>query len=107
MRKTFTQIFVCSRRRECAPESAAKRAPRPMNTAFEQTTAPAAEKVGSRHASLFPAWVVQSIKLSACAVRRSVNNGRPRMFGVCLDRFDDQVEFIGAIDFARHAVEVV
>ena len=26
------------------------------------------------------------------------------MFGIGPDRFDDQVQFVGAVDFARHAI---
>jgi hypothetical protein len=37
------------------------------------------------------------------AVSRDRSSGYPAVFRVQADRFDDQVEFIGAVDFARHA----
>jgi hypothetical protein len=50
---------------------------------------------------------VQRIELFLRAVRRSRNNGRPRMFRVRLDGLHDQVEFVGAVDLARYAVIAV
>jgi hypothetical protein len=38
------------------------------------------------------------------AVSGSGNDGGPGVFGVELDRFDHQVKFIGAVDFAHHTV---
>src|SRR5712671_1367430 len=49
----------------------------------------------------------QTIELFLRAVRKSRSFGRPRMFHVRLDGLDDQVEFIGAVDFARYAVIAV
>ena len=40
----------------------------------------------------------------SCAVRGSGNDGEPGVLGVGPDRFDHRVQFIGAIDFARHAI---
>ena len=40
----------------------------------------------------------------SCAVSGNGNVGRPGVLGVGPDRFDHQVKFIGAIDFARHAI---
>ena len=44
---------------------------------------------------------------AACAVRRSGWSGGRRVLGVDLDRFHHQVEFIGAVDFAKHTVELL
>jgi hypothetical protein len=38
------------------------------------------------------------------AVSRNGNTGTPGVFGVRPDRVDDEVEFVGAIDFARYAI---
>lgn len=38
------------------------------------------------------------------AVDGNGNRGAPRVFGVRPDRFDHEVEFIGAVDLARYAV---
>ena len=38
------------------------------------------------------------------AVSRNRNCGRPGVFGVRPNRFDHEVEFVGAIDLARYAV---
>ena len=38
------------------------------------------------------------------AVVGNGNSGGPRVFGVRPDRFDHEVEFIGAVDLARYAV---
>jgi hypothetical protein len=38
----------------------------------------------------------------SCAVSRSENAGGPRVSGVRPDRFDHEVEFVGAVDLARH-----
>jgi hypothetical protein len=38
------------------------------------------------------------------AVSRIRNSGRSNVFGVEADRFDHEVEFVGAVDFARYAV---
>ncbi len=38
------------------------------------------------------------------AVRRSGHSRAPRAFGVQPDRFDHEVEFVGAVDLARYAV---
>jgi len=40
----------------------------------------------------------------SCAVSGDRNGGGPGALGVESDRFDHQVQFIGAIDFARHAI---
>jgi hypothetical protein len=40
----------------------------------------------------------------SCAVSVRREGGGPGVLGVGRDGFDDQVEFIGAVDFARHAV---
>ena len=49
----------------------------------------------------------QAIELFLRAVRRSRSFRRPRMFRVRLDGLDDQVEFVGAVDFPRYAVIAV
>ena len=41
------------------------------------------------------------------AVNKSRSIGRPGVFGVRPDRFDHQVEFIGAVDLARYAVGLI
>ena len=41
------------------------------------------------------------------AVSRNRNIGTPSVFGVRQDRFDHQVEFIGAVDLARHTVRLI
>ena len=51
--------------------------------------------------------VFQTIELFLRAVSRSRSSGRPRVFRVRLDRFDHQVEFVGAVDLARYAVVAV
>jgi len=38
------------------------------------------------------------------AVSRNRNFGNPALFRVQADRLDDEIEFIGAVDLARHAV---
>ena len=45
--------------------------------------------------------------LPACAIRRCWRFGRQLVFGIDLDRFNDQVKFIGTVDFPKHAVQVV
>jgi hypothetical protein len=42
--------------------------------------------------------------MSSRAVSRSRTGGGPGVLGVGPDGFDHQVKFIGAVDFARHAV---
>src|SRR5215469_14683649 len=42
--------------------------------------------------------------LPSRALSRSIRSGTPLMFGVQLDRFDDQVECVDVVDLARHAV---
>src|ERR1700686_4674640 len=37
------------------------------------------------------------------AVSRNRNSGRPRVSGVRPNRFDHEVEFVGAVDLARYA----
>ena len=49
----------------------------------------------------------QTMDLFLRAVEESRNHGRPRMLGVGLDGLDDQVEFVGAVDFAGYAVIAV
>jgi hypothetical protein len=44
--------------------------------------------------------------LASCAVRGKRKLGRPGVLGVDLDGGDDQVEFVGAIDVSRHAIEL-
>jgi hypothetical protein len=51
--------------------------------------------------------VFQTIDLFLRAVEVSKSGGRPRMFRVRFDGLDDQVEFIGAVDFAGYAVIAV
>ena len=38
------------------------------------------------------------------AVSRNRSGGNPTVFRVQADRFDDEVEFVGAVDLARYAV---
>src|SRR5580698_11028346 len=38
------------------------------------------------------------------AVSRNWNSGGPRVSGVRPDRFDHEIEFVGAVDLARYAV---
>jgi hypothetical protein len=45
-----------------------------------------------------------SHRMTSRAVNRKGNDGGPGVFGVGPDRFDHQIEFIGAVDFARHTV---
>jgi len=44
------------------------------------------------------------LRLGAHAVSRNGNTERPEVFGVRPDRIDHEVEFVGAIDRAAHAV---
>ena len=46
-------------------------------------------------------------RASSRAVRGSRSMGRPALLGVQLDRFDHQVESIGAVDFACHAISLI
>ena len=41
------------------------------------------------------------------AVSKSRSNGIPRVFRIRLDRFDDQVELMGAVDLSRDAIDGV
>ena len=41
------------------------------------------------------------------AVNKSRSIGTPSVFGVRPDRFDHQVEFIGAVDLARYAIRLI
>lgn len=45
-------------------------------------------------------WLENHIELLCRAVWRSLEWARPGVLGVGFDRIQDQVEFIGAIDFA-------
>ena len=49
-----------------------------------------------------PSWLADS--RPSRAVSRSRSSGMPAVFGVRPDRFDHQVESIGAVDLARYAV---
>jgi hypothetical protein len=42
--------------------------------------------------------------LSLRAVNRIKSNGRPIVLGIRLDRFDHQLEFVGAVDLARNEI---
>lgn len=45
--------------------------------------------------------------LPVCAVWESGSNGRRRVFGVGLDRFDHQIKLVSAVDFAKDAVGLI
>jgi hypothetical protein len=42
--------------------------------------------------------------LSACPVRECGSDGRAAVLGVHLDRLDNQVESVRAVNFARYAI---
>lgn len=58
----------------------------------------------SSQPSFFPAFSNYASGLSFCVVNRSRSDRRPVVLGIRLDRFDHQIQFIGAIDLARNAV---
>ena len=47
------------------------------------------------------------MRFSARAVSRNGNRGTPRVFCVRPDRFDHEVEFVGAVDLARYTISHV
>ena len=52
----------------------------------------------------FPNGWILGQRQPSRAVSRIRNSGRPNVFGVEADRFDHQVEFVGAVDFSRYTV---
>ena len=55
-------------------------------------------------ASFFPARFRSADRRSSRAVNRSRNHRTQLVLGVRLDGLDHQIEFVGAVDFPRHAV---
>ena len=80
-------------------------APRGVGDGDEDTSAPAAVAISSPGFEIFPPREesLQADTLRAVSGSRSI--GIPRVFGIRPDRFDDQVELVGAVDFSRNAVE--
>ena len=63
--------------------------------------------MSSRVPFFFPADSESGQAITLRAVSKSRSNGISLVFGIRLDRCDDQVELIGAVDFSRDAINGV